>query len=711
VEAILVLLGLGLVGLLIGSPLLAILAFVRASRLSTRIDELEARLRSPGQPADQEAPPSAAVPVAPSNGSPPAELPLDEALPARPAPATPAAAPPPPEPAVRPAETGPPAGSGSGDFVTGLGPRLLVAVGALAMVMALGFFVKYAWENEWVGPAGRVLTGAVAGLGLVAAGVRLLGREYRPLGQGLAGAGLAALYISAFAAHGFYELVPRELAGFFMLAVTASAVLLSVRLDTRLLAALAWLGAYLTPLLLSTGRDQALALFVYLAVLAVGALLVDRYRGWGESLPLAFAGTLVLYVGLRALAPAALGFGGLVSVVIASQTDRPVGLLLMLLSLAVVAALARSRWNGAETLAVSASGLAVLSWLDRYFVTGREGDALLLALPIAGTYLLLLVARGLILRRPLWVADVVCHVANAGLLWAVLYNVLYEQHPALLGAASLALAILYLSLGLAAQREVVSDALQVRATLSLAALFLTLAIPVQLGLHGITLAWAAQGVVLLALGLRFRAGLARLGAYGVLGLALLRLLLRHLPLHPGALQPFTPVVNPAFGTWLFVVLALGAAVVLLRRASQTLTGPERALGGMLAVAALALLFGLLTGEVQSVFSHQLAVASQANDAVAASQARLMGGLALSLLWTLFATGLLSSGLALRSRPLFYAAYGLFAVTAIKVVVWDLATLHALYRIASFLALGVLLMAGAYLNLRFRARLAPEEASP
>jgi uncharacterized membrane protein len=217
-------------------------------------------------------------------------------------------------------------------------------------------------------------------------------------------------------------------------------------------------------------------------------------------------------------------------------------------------------------------------------------------------------------------------------------------------------------------------------------------------------------VVLLALGLRFRAGLARLGAYGVLGLALGRLLVRHLPLHPDALQPFTPVFNASFGTWLFFVLALGAAVVLLRRAAPTLIGPERALAGMLVVAALALLFGLLTGEVQSVFGHRLAVADQARDIAAASQARLMGGLALSLLWTLFAAGLLSSGLALRSRPLFYAAYGLFAVTAIKVVIWDLATLQALYRIASFLGLGVLLMAGAYLNLRFRARLAPEEVS-
>jgi uncharacterized membrane protein len=77
----------------------------------------------------------------------------------------------------------------------------------------------------------------------------------------------------------------------------------------------------------------------------------------------------------------------------------------------------------------------------------------------------------------------------------------------------------------------------------------------------------------------------------------------------------------------------------------------------------------------------------------------------------FAIGLLGAGLGLRSRGLFYAAYALFAVTAGKVVVFDLATLPTLYRMLSFLALGVLLLAGAWLNLRFRARLvAPEDAA-
>ena len=95
---------------------------------------------------------------------------------------------------------------------------------------------------------------------------------------------------------------------------------------------------------------------------------------------------------------------------------------------------------------------------------------------------------------------------------------------------------------------------------------------------------------------------------------------------------------------------------------------------------------------------------QSGDPEAALVARRQAGLALSVLWTVFATALLAAGLALRSRGPFYTAYGLFAVTAFKVVMIDLATMPTFYRMFSFLALGVLLLAGAWLNLRFRERL-------
>jgi hypothetical protein len=625
------------------------------------------------------------------------------------------------------------------DFVASLGPRILVAAGGLAVVVFLGFFVRYAWENNWVGPAGRVLTGAVISLGLVALGLRLLGREYRPLGQGLAAAGFAGLYISAYAAHSVYTLVPRGLAGTVMVAVTVCAVAVSDRLGTRLLAALAWVGAYLAPILLSTGVDRAVSLFGYLLLLGAGALWLRRRRSWGETVPLALLGTTLLYAawlgahfrperfpvaagGLVVLTAlfvlgtrwshsssfvpeAALIAGGGASALLADRVDRPLPLLLLLLLQWALAVALRPRWKRAEAVGLALGGLASLAWLERWFQPERSPEALALGLVLAGAAVAVLSVRALLLRQTLRVTDAVTHVVAAGLVWLFLDRVWGVVRPDLLGFGAVALATLHLALGLVARRQGLGQLLWARVTLALSALFLTLAIPVQLGLFGITLAWAGEGLVLLWLGVRHESTLARLGGYAVVGLAVGRLVFRHLPLHTGV---FTPVLNASFATWLAVIAAVCGAW-WMTAGIREFSVLDRLAGLLLPTLGIALLFGLLSIETSDFFAQRALQARAAGDAAGALMARRQSGLALSVLWTVFATGLLAGGLGLRSRGLFYAAYGLFALTALKVVLVDLDTLPTLYRMFAFLALGVLLLAGAWLNLRFRERLAPPGA--
>lgn len=840
---------LALVLLAVVGPVLALLAFSRTSTLRARVEELTAQVTAldvrvaalvkTGRAAPAEVAIAAPVPPEPP-------VPRVEAAPEpvqAPEPVGPIPMVPPPTIAPPPGPASPPPPSRP-DFATNLGPKILVGAGALAFVVFLGLFVKYAWESNWVGPAGRVLLGAAMGLVLVIAGVRILGREYRPLGQGLAGAGLAGLYVSAFGAHGFYGLISREAAGLLMVAITANAVLLAMKLDARLLATLAWVGGYLTPFLLSTGEDKAVALFAYLALLDAGALVLDHRKPWKETVPLAMIGTLVLYLGwyeqffrperfevaagglvlftalfalgmarkergaglgvvfslaamgVSALAagadrplellvlafglagaalrlaprmrwlsliagaalalpylawtgshyrpeafgiaaawvtagalllvaasatgrapvrlplePLALLAGGIASIALGGSTDKPASMLLFLLALAAVAVLARRRWAWSEVVGVVTAALAVHAWFDRFYKADRASEALALALTVAGAYLLALVVRGFVMRQAIGVPGVVGHLVAAGLAWTALDRVLEAAHPHVLGAASLSLAVLYLAIGLVALRERREDLVQVRVTLGLAAAFLTLAIPVQLGLHGITLAWALEGLLLLVLGVRFGSALARVGGYGVLALAVVRLFARHLPLHPAHQPAFQPFLNPSFGTWLAVAVTLALAVRMARKVRADSRSLDHALRVLTGMASVILLFGLLTAETQATFAQRATLALAAGDAAAAEAAGLAGALAVSVLWTAFATGLLAAGLGLRSRALFYSGYALFAVTSAKVVMWDLATFETLYRMLSFLALGALLMAGAYLNLRFRQRLMPGTAAP
>jgi uncharacterized membrane protein len=74
--------------------------------------------------------------------------------------------------------------------------------------------------------------------------------------------------------------------------------------------------------------------------------------------------------------------------------------------------------------------------------------------------------------------------------------------------------------------------------------------------------------------------------------------------------------------------------------------------------------------------------------------------------TAYAALLLAIGIGRRLRALRIAALALFAFTLVKVVAYDLANLAQIYRIVSFLALGLVLMAVAWLYHRFEKRLFP-----
>lgn len=703
-------------GAFAAGPILAIVALVQSRGLRARVETLERQLQRMGSPPAERRKTPERVPVPATLPRPASPVPpADPAPPPPTAPATGAPAPPAPMPSPAPTGQAPPR-----DIATNLGPKIMAAAAALFVVASLAFFVKYAWDNNWVGPTGRILGSAFFSIVLVAVGLRALGRQYRPLGQALVAAGLAGLYVSSFGAHAFYALVPRAVALALMVAVTTSAVLLAIRLQARLLSLLAWTGAYLAPVLLSTGEDRGGALFAYLAVLAVGALAVDLRTRWNETLPLALAGTTLLFLAWygqhygparwAVAAPAAIGFcalfalgprrrlpwltaaalllGGLSLLCFIDRGALHLGL--PLLAFGAIGAAASGAFPGSILLGLAASVLATGAFVAQAPRPTHGG--LGLAACVFLFYLATLLAQrdGAASDDPL-VRTV--HLGNAFAYWVFLYVLLTESWK--LAAASVALGALYLALGLGQRGSPARS----RLLLGVAASFLTVAIPVHFGVNGITVAWAAEGILLLALGVWARSDLARAGGFLVLGLAVLRLFARHLPLHDG---PFTPLLNSSFGVWLFVLLALVAATRFV---------PERNFRGAMSAASLGLLFLALTLETDASFGQLETTAFAARDAAAASDASLLGGLSISLLWGLFASGLLVAGLSLRNRPTFYAAYALFAITAAKVALLDLSSLRTIYRIVSFFALGVLLMLGAFLIMRFRDRMLPpsEEA--
>jgi uncharacterized membrane protein len=183
-----------------------------------------------------------------------------------------------------------------GDLESRIGGSWFNRIGIIAISIGVAFFLKYAFENEWIGPAGRVTIGIVIGFGFLIAGERLRVR-YPSYAHGLSGGGIFILYLSVFAAAVYYELISRPMAFAFMAGVTAIASLLAVRYNALPIAILGLIGGFLTPVLMSTNQNNQVALFGYIALLDAGVLALAYSKQWRSLNYLAFSGTVLMFAG------------------------------------------------------------------------------------------------------------------------------------------------------------------------------------------------------------------------------------------------------------------------------------------------------------------------------------------------------------------------------------------------------------------------------
>jgi uncharacterized membrane protein len=269
---------------------MSIVALAATSRLRLKLEALERRGASP-RGAAAEPPPALATAVAA-----PPEAPPPTALPVTVAPTSSAA--PLPSPLQRPSAPQPQparAGAAAGmDIERVIGGKWLNWIGIAALLVGTAFFLKYAFDNNWIGPLGRVTIGLLAGTALIVYSQWLFKKTYVYFAEGVAGLGAGVLFLSLYAAWNFYHLIPNLAAFAGMVAITAVLLGLALARDSQRIAVLALIGGFITPLLVSTGADAQVQLFGYLALLNAGLLWVAHARNW-RSLPLAFLFSLMYF--------------------------------------------------------------------------------------------------------------------------------------------------------------------------------------------------------------------------------------------------------------------------------------------------------------------------------------------------------------------------------------------------------------------------------
>ena len=534
-----------------------------------------------------------------------------------------------------------------------IGGTWLNRIGVVAFVLGMGFFLKYAFENNWIGPAGRVAIGLLIGIILLTGGELAQKKQYEKFAQGITGGGIAVLYLSIFAAFQFYELIPQLPAFALMILVTATAVLLAVRYSAMAIAILGVTGGFLTPFLLSTGEANAVALFTYIAILDLGILATAYFQNW-----------------------------------------RVLNYLSYIFTQSVI-----------------------LLWLIE---TSGEG---LWTRQIIFTVFFLIFAclsffHNILHKKQTQAADLALIFLNAGVFFGLSYFNLEHDYQAFLGLFAALMAIIYFSLGYLTLQANKEDRNLTLTFLGVSLIFLTLAIPIQLTGHWITAGWSAEGAVLLWLGFKTGSIKTRYGAWAVLVLVIIRLLGydTYLDLYAHYLSPlegkppvlYTPFLNAKTLTFLAGIGSFLISAWLYSFNRDKARPWEARAGTILAIVANLLILWLLSSEITAYFDSRRILeynsrgtfnpGSQSWDNEEAKQ------LTLSAVWALYSILLVVIGILKKYKPIRIFAIVLFGVTILKVFLFDLSNLDTIYRIMSFLILGVILIGVSFLYQKFKGQM-------
>ncbi len=176
------------------------------------------------------------------------------------------------------------------------GGNTLVKLGVLILFLGLAFLLRYTVEHVTVPVELRYAGVALAGAGLLALGWFLRDRR-RDYALVLQGAGIGVFYLTTLAAMKFHTLLEPGMGFGFLSAVALLGAALAVLQNASVLAIIAALAGFATPVLTSTGGNQMVALFTYLAILDAAIVLVARYKAWRSLNLIGFVGTFTLAAG------------------------------------------------------------------------------------------------------------------------------------------------------------------------------------------------------------------------------------------------------------------------------------------------------------------------------------------------------------------------------------------------------------------------------
>lgn len=602
--------------------------------------------------------------------------------------------------------------------IEAIGGRWLQHAGLVVLVLGVAFFLRYAFDRQWLSPAVRLALGGIAGVAMAAGGLRL-SQTYRAYGLLTSGAGAAVLYLSVYAGLNLYFLFGPALAFTLLVVITAVVAWVADRTDAMALGFMAVCGGFATPFLVGGSTDQQLTLFSYVGLLVAATMYLAHRRNW----PWLNAASLVLTVmtvlawadayyrpdkylrtelfltaycamfvamlrrtwrrgndadaavaALLLLAPFGYHFWSVVTL-----APHRVAFLVYLICFTAVTLIVAVHY-GSSLLRLSAwiaVALPLGLWIEN---TGAGGWTVASVATIGGVYAAHLAAqiRTVLLGDELDERDVALIHANGVGVFAAVHQLLVDSAPIdTLTGIALSLAVLNTVVWAALRRAAPVRALH---WLGVAATLVAVAVWVQLGGPFAVAAWASEGVALFWIASKADRPWLRVGAWALIGLAVFRWL------QPDIQQTTTSFVvlaNARALTGLAIVAALYLAAWVAPRSGRR--EQERA---ALLIGASLVTLAVLSTEIGSFWTLR----GTAADDVARE-------MMLSASWVMYAALLVLAGMRTKFAPIRYFAMALFGVSLLKIFLVDLATVGGIYRVIGFLVVGVILVLVSFLYQR------------
>jgi hypothetical protein len=643
-----------------------------------------------------------------------------------------------------------------------IGGKWLNRVGAIALMIGLGFFLKYAFDHQWLNETARVVIGALVTAALLGLGSRWHNKGLPIFAQGLFGAGVAIGYLTVYASFNFYHLVPQSVALLLMSAMTVLAFWVAIRHDSLAISVLGWAGGYLTPFLLSSENPNDIGLLGYIALLSAGLLWVIRKKmAWLPwLLPMTAGATYLLYV---------------VWFAFLSRHDQWwMEILFLTLYWALFTWFDTIRANRSQHLSETAQMIGrivagvntgwflSLSYAASYQDYEKWGGLLLL---FAGALYFWLshiaVRRGwATVEAVQYRMSALTHTAVAtamffsgvtlGIIWAIeaaavaRMGSVRQSRMDWFAASGLA----FLAFWMWIERSESFDITQLwpflnQQTLHSGVLAASLAIggwwarhlPGKTGMvmsrvwHGVgaftllcwisfqadvwsfylekgpnqeplwnVIAWLLYALAMGWIGSRFRLEVPIWAGAGTYVLAVLWAMLLGEG-YPHDVSQFVPVFNIRFAA--FVCLAVGGW--LLKRQLQTAPGIARFARWVSLTAHVAiflLIWELLSTETRDIFDRLILVTNPSKTDTIHFYENLQQ-LSLSGVWLLYSIALMVIGIIRRVQTVRITSIILFGITILKIFILDLSFLDTLYRIFSFIGLGLILLTVSFVYQRYK----------